>query len=200
MAKGGRFERDICRRLSVWWTGDPHTDVLFWRTSQSGGRATTRAKSHKRTTRAHCGDIMALDDRGATLTRFITWELKKGYNGDAAANIQSLLDFPRTKKLHTFADWIRQAMDAAQNADTPFWAVVHKRDGREITMTCPAVLLDALRLNRTVMDAPLFRYFVPNVWGGTSPEEFASFQFEAFLDAVRPSDIRRQFIKQEAAC
>jgi len=42
MAKGGEFERDISRFLSRWWTYGERDDV-FWRTSASGARATTRS-------------------------------------------------------------------------------------------------------------------------------------------------------------
>lgn len=191
VAKGGQFERDICKRLSVWWQGDADADVCFWRTSQSGGRATTRAKSGKRTNAAHCGDIGALDERGAPLTRLITWELKRGYS---AASIHALLDSPITAAPQIYEKWIGQAMTSATAANTPYWAVVHKRNGREITMTVPAQLFDELGLCRILLDAPIVRLTLANTWSKPVtriPEEFASFHFEAFLEAVNPAEIRR---------
>jgi hypothetical protein len=38
-AKGAKFEREICRRFSLWVTRDKQGDV-FWRSAMSGGRAT----------------------------------------------------------------------------------------------------------------------------------------------------------------
>jgi len=43
-AKGAAFERDICRRLSLWYTNGKQDDV-FWRSAISGGRATTSGRT-----------------------------------------------------------------------------------------------------------------------------------------------------------
>src|SRR5262245_2386383 len=42
-AKGSKFERDLCRQLSLWWS-DGKRDDVFWRASQSGGRAKFRGR------------------------------------------------------------------------------------------------------------------------------------------------------------
>ena len=42
--KGGAWEREFSKYLSLWITEGERDDV-FWRSSQSGGRATQRAKS-----------------------------------------------------------------------------------------------------------------------------------------------------------
>lgn len=39
--KGNSFERLICKKLSMWWSGNERDD-LFWRTHNSGGRHTVR--------------------------------------------------------------------------------------------------------------------------------------------------------------
>src|SRR5271166_5739903 len=90
MAKGSQFERDICRKLSLWWTQDqsPPNDAVFWRTSNSGGRATTRKKLGKKT-KGQYGDITAIDPIGQPLIDFVTIEIKRGYN---KASIIDLLD------------------------------------------------------------------------------------------------------------
>ena len=41
--KGSAFEREISKRLSIWWSHGK-SDNLFWRTQSSGGRATQRLK------------------------------------------------------------------------------------------------------------------------------------------------------------
>jgi hypothetical protein len=76
-AKGSSFERKMATRLSNWWTHGERDDV-FWRTQQSGGRATMRAKSDK-TTFGQEGDLQATDPIGAPLTDAFCIELKIGY-------------------------------------------------------------------------------------------------------------------------
>jgi len=43
-AKGASFERDICRRLSLWVSAGKQEDV-FWRSAMSGGRSTVADSS-----------------------------------------------------------------------------------------------------------------------------------------------------------
>ena len=65
--KGQSFERWVCRELST-WVSCGKVDSLFWRSSQSGGRATTLQKKGKRLA-VHAGDIAAIEPGGA---RFIS--------------------------------------------------------------------------------------------------------------------------------
>ena len=53
--KGGNFERDICKALSLWYTYG-EDDNIFWRTSGSGNRATVRTKKGQKT-KYDYGDI-----------------------------------------------------------------------------------------------------------------------------------------------
>ena len=188
MAKGSQFERDTCRRLSTWWSGDPDTDVLFWRTSQSGGRATSRGKRGKHTTASHCGDIAALDERGAPLTRLITFELKRGYQ---SATIHELLDKPQLAAVQTYEKWIEQAITAASNAKTPFWALIHARNRRDTTLTIPSSLFEQLGCTTQIVRPPTVRLLAPVkllwdvVWIGVT-----CMKLESFLDGITPSEIR----------
>jgi hypothetical protein len=57
-AKGGAFEREIAKRLSLWITNGKSQDV-FWRSAMSGGRATVaRGKVRQ------AGDICAVAEEG----------------------------------------------------------------------------------------------------------------------------------------
>jgi hypothetical protein len=69
-AKGSSFERDICKRLSLWLTDGKNEDV-FWRSSMSGGRATV-AKGKVR----QAGDITAVSPEGHILTDRLYLECK----------------------------------------------------------------------------------------------------------------------------
>lgn len=73
-AKGGEFERQICKKLSLWVSNNLHDD-LFWRSAMSGGRATVRGKKGKETASGH-GDITAVTPEGNLLTDYFVIECK----------------------------------------------------------------------------------------------------------------------------
>ncbi len=60
-AKGASFEREICRKLSLWVTGGRREDC-FWRSAMSGGRATVARKRGKDVQQS--GDITAVHPEG----------------------------------------------------------------------------------------------------------------------------------------
>ena len=64
--KGGNFEREICRKLSLWISAGERDD-LFWRSSLSGGRATVAFKKGKQNL-TQCGDISSIHPDGNVLT------------------------------------------------------------------------------------------------------------------------------------
>lgn len=125
-SKGSSFERDFCRRLSIWWSEDNSCDSLFWRTASSGGRAKLRGRKGKQTA-SHHGDICATNGEGQPFIDMFTIEAKKGYN---RATIIDLLDKPARAALQTYEKWILQATESAQQAGTPYWMIVHRRDMR----------------------------------------------------------------------
>jgi hypothetical protein len=74
--KGGRFERKICQRLSLWVSNLAREDV-FWRSAMSGGRA--QLKSRKKRGRKFCaqsGDISAIHPVGSLLLELFVVECK----------------------------------------------------------------------------------------------------------------------------
>src|SRR5882672_7628966 len=78
--KGAAFEREVCRRLSLWLTGGKREDTL-WRSAMSGGRATIgHAKGMKLT--AQAGDVSAVSPEGHLLTDRFNIELKAYRNLD----------------------------------------------------------------------------------------------------------------------
>lgn len=72
--KGQAFEREICKELSLWFSGGEDS-TLFWRSSQSGGRATTLKKSGVNLA-TQAGDIVAVDSRGEAFTKIFFVECK----------------------------------------------------------------------------------------------------------------------------
>lgn len=135
MAKGGQFERDFSRQLSLWWTGGNRDDI-FWRTAGSGARATVRSKKGK-TTAGQYGDITATDPDGKLLIDNILFELKNGYPN---AEIEKLLNYSLVKKnaaegTDIYSKWIAKCEKSCKDSGIPGWAIVHKRSGREPLVT-----------------------------------------------------------------
>jgi hypothetical protein len=137
--KGSAYEREFCKALSLWWT-DGHYDDCFWRTSQSGGRATTRRKKGK-STRGHVGDICATDEEGIVLLQYITFELKRGYSKHT---VHDLIDKPDKAAEQEIEKWLAQARRARRHAKSVYWLVVSRRDRREPLMFAPVGLFDRL--------------------------------------------------------
>lgn len=75
--KGSKFEREVCRDLSLWVThgDDPN---LFWRSAISGGRATVLLSKGRSIKPA--GDICAVDPNGHKLTDRYFIECKHNRN------------------------------------------------------------------------------------------------------------------------
>lgn len=119
MAKGQQFERDICRKLSL-WISEGKDDSLLWRTSNSGGRATVRGKKGKRT-QGQYGDIAAIHPSAEWLTRYFTFELKRGY---PKASLHDLID----RRPSLWWKWIEKAKKTAKQAGSKTWAIIHKRN------------------------------------------------------------------------
>jgi hypothetical protein len=77
MAKGGSFEREVMKKLSLWWTHGERDD-MFARTMGSGGYATLR-KRHGKDTAFQTGDITFADPLGAPFIEHFCLECKTGY-------------------------------------------------------------------------------------------------------------------------
>ncbi len=137
-AKGSKFEREICVRLSLWWTNGEN-DSVFWRTD-SGARATQRGKKGK-TTRGQHGDIVATDAIGGPLLDLITFELKNGYKKHSVADI---FDASDKQGPTLYEQWIEQAKTAADLSGSKHWALITKRDRREILMIVPFALIQQM--------------------------------------------------------
>lgn len=137
--KGSAFERLVCRLLSRWWSGGTRDDI-FWRTSNSGGQATTRSRRGKKSHNQYA-DIQAVDPIGAPLTRLISLELKCGYpHATFDRLIHSLSEVP-------WYHWFEQAEAARKDSGAKFWALIVKRSRQPIFIVGPKKLFDLLRIH-----------------------------------------------------
>lgn len=130
--KGSAFERLICDQLSAWWTGDPGKSV-FWRTANSGGRATVRGRKGKATA-GSAGDIGATEADGEGLLKRVCFELKRGYSKFTPYD---LIDRPDHYNKQVWEDWINQARRSQQHAGAMYWMVIHRRDKRPTMCVFP---------------------------------------------------------------
>lgn len=186
-AKGGNYEREFSRSLSMWWSGGERDD-LFWRSSQSGGRATVRARKGLKTA-GHCGDIAATDEVGAPLTKLITFEAKRGYDD---AYPWRMFDSPssrRGKSPTMLEKFIQQSKTAAANAGTPYWALVTRRDRKCEIIYLPAPLMKLAMLALKGEHAEFFKFHVYSVlWGKMIP--IYGMHLETFFK-IDPKEVRK---------
>lgn len=121
--KGGAFEREFSKKLSLWYT-ERERDDIFWRTSQSGGRATQRRKSNLSTVNS-AGDIGYLDDLGKSFVDSTLVELKRGYSDEL--DLLKIIDKPNNKR-HNLLEWWGKAMDEASQTRRDYVWLIIRRD------------------------------------------------------------------------
>lgn len=134
-SKGADFERRLAKTLSLWWTQDldvPRDDI-FWRTSQSGGRATSRRKNDQQTFN-QIGDLCAVDPIGIPFLKAFTVEIKRGYS---RCTIQDILDKPKRGKKQQYEKWIEKIAKEAVIAKSISWLLIIQRDRREALAITP---------------------------------------------------------------
>lgn len=183
MAKGGNYERELSRELSL-WCSNGEDDDLFWRSASSGAKATQRAKKGKKT-KGHCGDICSTDPSSAFVTRVITIEAKRGYNDK---NLANLVDKPTRGQSANIDVFVEQAILAARRADTPYWLLIHRRDGCKAMAYVPDRLVKAIKARGGMKQA-----CIPYAWCTcvdlSGP--IHAMRFVDFLKRTPPSVIRR---------
>ncbi len=183
MNKGSSYEREVCKRLSLWWTQDedPPRDDVFWRTSQSGGRATSRAKKGSKTKNSH-GDVCAIDPVGQPLLDLITIEVKRGYS---SSSIQDLLDKGPKAAKQTYEKWIEKAVQDHKQAGSFSWMIIVKRDKRDPLVILPNELEVALPIASA---RPLAMVYGARKSGSERP--LWLMPLEEWLEIVTPRNVR----------
>lgn len=127
--KGGNFEREIAKKLSLWWTNNEREDI-FYRSHSSGARFTSRKKAGKDTA-LQSGDITASDPIGAPLIEKWSIEIKTGYgnkNKDGSITRWDVLDLIDSKQKETVLQkmWSQCKKDAGNKEPI----LIFRRNGR----------------------------------------------------------------------
>lgn len=184
MSKGSAFEREICKKLSLWWTDGARDDV-FWRTSGSGARAKTRGKSGK-STFGQYGDIQATDPIGQPLIDLCSIEVKRGYN---KAIINDFIDSKKKPELRVF---IEQAItDCRLRDDESEWILLVKRDRKDTVLFTSIYfykcLSSYLSVKKLIPKFPVIkmRAKIKKRW-----MNIITMRFDDFLSYVTPTMIR----------
>jgi len=189
-SKGSSYERDVCRQLSLWWTGGTRDDV-FWRSSGSGARAKVRGRANRDTAGQH-GDVAATDPIGAPLIDVFTIELKRGYS---EFTFQDLVDRPANAGIQEWERFLTQTLESWEQAGAYSWLLITRRDRRQALAWTPYHILGELRAAgsfRKGWPIPLVRMRVVLRDLGSSPQciEVCCMTLEDFLAGVSPEHIR----------
>lgn len=148
MAKGGGYEREMSKKLSLWWTYGKRDDI-FWRTAGSGGRATTRMKIRKKTADS-AGDLMALSKIGKPFTKRFLVEIKRGYTKKkGAVSILTLLDSKKLGKTNaTLFTWVKKALLEKKQHKRKDIIIIFRRDRKEACVALEKHLYDRLDMDK----------------------------------------------------
>ncbi len=111
-------------------TDGERTD-LFWRSSQSGGRATTRRKTN-RTTAGSYGDMTWTDPLGIPLLSCFTFELKNGYAKQTSSIFNFIESVHADKGKLLIEKWIEKVRKEAEYARSISYALVICRGGKTL--------------------------------------------------------------------
>lgn len=182
MGKGQNTEREIAVALSEWWTSGERQDI-FWRSSQSGGRATQRRKQNK-STHNSASDISYIDEIGKPLIDFAIIEIKRGYN--KLLDLLSVIDGKKTNKPIVLLEWFEKAKREAKENNRPCVIIIIRRDYKEY-----CVLIDyisALDIQYCANKSP--KNFI------TYKNEFLLLSFKEFLSWCRPQYVKEILLKK----
>lgn len=149
--KGSNYERELCKRLSLWWTADKRDDI-FWRSSGSGARAKVRGRAGRNTQGQH-GDMAATDPSGKAFIDAFTVEMKRGYSD---STIQDILDMPEKGGVQMYEDFFAQTIESYEQAGSKSWLLITKRTRRRDLVWMPMTTYIDLRRGGCLLQRPDF--------------------------------------------
>jgi len=178
VAKGGNFEREVAKTLSLWWTEGKREDI-FYRSHASGGRFTMRRKSGKDTA-LQGGDITASDPIGEPLIKRWSIECKTGYGkktdkGIVRWDLLDLLD-SQQREIVLKKMWAQCERDAKLTNREPI--LIFRRNGRKPCIMLRWVVWADLIKAHTTLNQILF-------------DGFLIMTLSNFLETVSPNKLRK---------
>lgn len=179
MAKGGNFERDVCKYLSKWLTGK-EKPYQYWRMPGSGSLCTIHEEMEHMS-----GDIRPLTEDARFLTDFFSIECKTGY---VSTSFWQHFSDIKTFKLREF--WSQCYNDAQKSHKYPM-LIYRKKSKREIIGMYPDIsenlhfCCNIYQKNSIMMEFKQ-EYNLPSV---------TFFDMKDFFSLVTP-DIMKEFIEE----
>jgi hypothetical protein len=142
-AKGGAFEREVCKVLSLWVSHGERTD-LFWRSAMSGGRATVHGRSVRQ-----CGDVCSVAPEGHVLTDRYYIECKHL----KALQLFGLIDGNGLLLKH----WQKTVREATKYKLTPM--LIARQNNRSVLLCCSEhVQMHPPLLTANMYDMHIYRF------------------------------------------
>ena len=135
--KGSKFERDMCKLLSLWFSHGKRDDI-FWRTAGSGARATVRMKNQGKMTADSAGDICAIHESAKPLTRKCIFELKRGYsqkNRSKGISLLTMVDKLVREKDPVLVEWFVKLNKELKDHDREHGFIIFQRDRKNACIT-----------------------------------------------------------------
>ena len=132
--KGFPFEREMSKVLSLWWTHGVE-DNAFWRTQQSGGRATIRARKGKKS-KYQYGDLTFDDPIGTPFIDFFLIECKRGYTDKV--DVLDCLDVQegRKTKPEIIEWWDKSQIEKEQGERREVFIIIRRNNRKAVLVLC----------------------------------------------------------------
>lgn len=179
--KGSSFERQMCRKLSLWWT-DNRQDDVFWRNSM---RKTTKNPD----TKFQLGDLCAIDPDACIFISKVSIEFKSGYSRERKGrkNIRNtpwdILDIIDGKGDNIFFSfWSQTVRDAQISGRMPM--LIFKRDYHD-----PVICTSWLVYNNFCTYFNSYDNYVIRL-ANTMYDDLSLMNLDKFLDWVSPDFFR----------
>lgn len=179
MGKGGDFEREVSKALTVWLTGKPKP-YKYWRMPGSGGLATIHEENVDLS-----GDIRALAPDAEFLTDHFSIECKNGY-----PKTSFWQHFKNIKNFNIREFWI-QCIDDAKKGDKSGMLIYRKKGQKYIVGIEVKEANKLRRMNLELFELPA----ITMTWecDYLPPVEF--FSFENFFKIITPKNIKEMMEK-----
>lgn len=180
MGKGGEFEREISKKLTVWLTGQKKP-YMFWRQDGSGSLATIHYENKHLT-----GDICSLHPDSNFLTDIFSIECKTGYPKT------SFWQHFKNINNDNIREFWKQCVNDAYHAKKEPMLIYRKKGRGEIVGLCQCTV--APLENICSMLKPL-----PTITMRFLLEQLPSITFynlKDFLEVVKPNDIKQMAQKE----
>jgi hypothetical protein len=145
--KGSGFEREVSKRLSLWWSNHEKDD-LFWRSQNSGGRWTSRRKIGVNTD-GQAGDICSTSDESKLLIDNFVIECKS-YSD---INLWSMI----TDSKGTLVNWWIKVNEEAEH-DSKHPILIAKQNQKPILIFVDEFFREIIDENKTIQPILIWNY------------------------------------------